>query len=55
VNGLITSTEAARILGRHPGTLAMWRMWNRGPKFQKKGRRVFYARADVERFKRGQS
>jgi hypothetical protein len=55
VNGLLTTTEAALLLGKNPGTLANWRLWNRGPRFKRKGRRVFYARADVERFKRGQS
>jgi Helix-turn-helix domain len=55
MNDLLTSAQAAFILRKHPNTLAQWRMWNRGPRFQKKGRRVFYARSDVERFKRGQS
>lgn len=55
MNGLLTCSEAARLLGKHPGTLANWRLWCKGPKFVQKGRRVFYKREDVERYKRRQS
>jgi transposase-like protein len=41
---------AARKLGVHPGTLANWRQWGFGPKFIKRGHRVWYAEKDLERF-----
>lgn len=50
MNGTLTTTEAARLLKRHPGTLAMWRVWGHGPKFQRRGRKVFYRVRDLNQW-----
>jgi hypothetical protein len=50
MNGFLTNTEAAKVLGKHPATLANWRTWHRGPKFTKKGRRILYREADIKRW-----
>lgn len=42
--------DAARKLGVNPGTLANWRHWGLGPKFVKRGARVFYQEKELERF-----
>jgi len=47
---LITTNEAAIILGVRAQTLAMWRLYKRGPRFIKVGRLVRYRRADLEAF-----
>lgn len=41
---------AAKKLGVNPGTLANWRHWGMGPKFTKRGSRVYYQEKDLERF-----
>jgi len=46
----IPPAEAARKLGVNPGTLANWRHWGMGPKFVKRGSRVWYTERDLERF-----
>jgi Helix-turn-helix domain len=50
IDGWLTVLEAARVLGVHPGTLAMWRMWGQGPKFVKKRRRVYYKETELQRW-----
>lgn len=44
----LTPGEAGEILRLAAGTLANWRVQGRGPKFQRMGKRIRYARADVE-------
>jgi hypothetical protein len=34
----------------HVKTLQAWRQLKRGPRFLRIGRRIFYARAEIERF-----
>lgn len=51
MNGLVAVPEAARILNRHPSTLAQWRIWGRGPKFLYKGRKVYYKKTELMRWK----
>ncbi len=41
---------AARYLGVSPATLKTWRSRNRGPRWQKAGRRVSYQLADLQEF-----
>jgi hypothetical protein len=52
---LLTTVEAADVLGRDPGTLANWRSFRKGPKFVrvKEGDRVYirYRRTDLESFR----
>ena len=44
----LTPGEAGEILRLAAGTLANWRVQGRGPKFHRMGKRIRYARADVE-------
>jgi hypothetical protein len=44
----LTPREAGEILRITPGTLANWRLQGRGPQFQRMGKRIRYAREDVE-------
>lgn len=50
----ITVMEAAKILDKHPGTLANWRVRGVGPAYQKsgvgRGCRVLYNRDDLREF-----
>ena len=46
----MTTTEAARLLGKHPMTLTNWRMWGRGPQYVRQGRRILYRMADLKRW-----
>lgn len=46
----LTTEEVARILRTSPETVRYWRHVNKGPKSFKIGRRVLYAREDVEAF-----
>lgn len=45
--GLWSADEAARHLGVMSSTLMTWRSLNKGPRFSKIGRRVFYKPANV--------
>lgn len=36
------------------GTLETWRCLGKGPRFRRIGRKVFYTKADLDRFSRGQ-
>ncbi len=47
---LLTTKQAADILGLKPNTLEIWRIHRRGPNFKKIGRRVLYDPADLELF-----
>lgn len=46
----MTTQEVAAALRTPPETVRYWRHMNRGPKSFKIGRRVLYAREDVEQF-----
>jgi hypothetical protein len=52
---LLTTVEAAEVLGRDAGTLCNWRYFRKGPKFVrvKQGDRVYirYRRTDLESFR----
>ena len=37
-----------------PGTLETWRCLGKGPRFRRIGRKVFYSKADLDQFARGQ-
>jgi len=54
-SNLLTAKETAQILGVSPASLAVWRCKSRYidvlPHFTRLGR-VYYRKADVERFKR---
>ena len=45
---LLTEAEVAELLGVRPKTLARWRWRGEGPRFRKIGRKVRYARSDLE-------
>lgn len=47
---LLTTFEAARLLGISPGTLANWRSKGRGPVFVKLGAAVRYWQRDLAEF-----
>jgi hypothetical protein len=51
---LITDEEAAGLLRVMRGTLATWRSKGKGPHFVKLGRRIYYARGDIQAFVAGQ-
>jgi hypothetical protein len=44
----LTNDEAAALLRLSPRTLEKHRLYGRGPRFHKFGRRVFYASADLD-------
>lgn len=46
----LTTEELASLLRTTPETCRYWRHVHKGPKSFKVGRRVLYAREDVERF-----
>lgn len=46
----ISSSLASRILDLAPGTLANWRSKGLGPKYIKHRHRVYYVRAELERY-----
>ena len=47
---LLTEREAAALLRLKVKTLQAWRLQKRGPRYAKFGSRVFYPRAEIERF-----
>lgn len=49
-NALVTSRQAAEILGVPEGTLGQWRFAGRGPKFVKVGRMVRYRVSDIDEY-----
>lgn len=48
----LTTAELGQRWGMHPGTLANWRLFKRGPVYQKKGTRVSYTLDAVEAFEK---
>jgi hypothetical protein len=54
-DGRLGRDDAARYLGCKPKTLAMWALCGRGPRWVKVGGRVFYYRADLDSFIRGET
>jgi hypothetical protein len=54
-DGRMTRADAARYLGAAEKTLAMWQLQGKGPRSIKVGGRVFYYRADLDRFIRGEA
>lgn len=48
----LTAKEAAIELRLVPHTLSCWRMAGYGPKFIKHGLRVYYTKAEIERYKK---
>jgi predicted DNA-binding transcriptional regulator AlpA len=51
MKGLLSTKEAAEMMGVSPATLRGWRCANIGPKFTRlTARSVKYAQADLERF-----
>jgi predicted site-specific integrase-resolvase len=53
----LTTREAAKMLGVHPGTLANWRVFGNGPAYKEtrvgKFRFIRYRREDIEKFMKG--
>jgi predicted DNA-binding transcriptional regulator AlpA len=47
---LLTALEVAQLLGLKPKTLARWRWKGKGPVFRKIGRKIRYARNDIEEY-----
>lgn len=54
-DGRMTRADAAKYLGHAEKTLAMWQLNGKGPPSKKVGGRVFYYRADLDRFIRGEA
>lgn len=50
---LVTTGEAATILGVSKRTLEYWRVWGRGPTFRRVGSRVRYDLCDVLEWQAG--
>lgn len=50
VDGLLNTSQAARLLGVRPRTLEHWRAVRRGPTYAKIGRGVRYSRAALQSF-----
>ena len=46
--GFLSTDEAACVLGLSPATLRTWRALDKGPKFYKFNRAVFYRTEDIE-------
>jgi len=49
-NNLLTTVQAAALLGLHPDTLRLWRKQGRGPKCFKVGNRFRYSQEAIEAF-----
>ena len=47
----ITTADAARILGERSGYLKLLRHRDQGPNYIRRGSRIFYLKADVERWR----
>lgn len=47
---MLTAVELAERWALHPGTLAHWRSYKRGPTYKKIGTRILYALKDVEAY-----
>lgn len=53
-DGRMSRQDAARYLGLKEKTLAMWALSGKGPRSVKVGGRVFYFKADLDAFIRGE-
>lgn len=53
-DGRMSRQDAARYLGLKEKTLAMWALAGKGPRVVKVGGRVFYFKADLDAFIRGE-
>ena len=51
--GLLTTRQTAAQVGLSPRTLERFRVTGQGPRFHKLGRRVRYAREDIEDWLKG--
>ena len=47
---LLTTLQAAHILGLHPDTLRVWRKQQRGPQWVRVGNRYRYSREAIDAF-----
>ncbi len=47
-----TPVQAAKEIGKAPGTLQNWRTIGIGPRFLKDKRNVYYPKAEIERYKK---
>ena len=47
---LLSTLQAAHILGLHPDTLRVWRKQQRGPEWVRVGNRYRYSREAIEAF-----
>jgi DNA-binding transcriptional MerR regulator len=45
---ILTTEEVAKLYRTSPSTVRYWRHMGKGPKSFKRGRRVLYAREDIE-------
>jgi len=54
-DGRMSRDDAARYLGHAPKTLQMWAFQKKGPRFVKVAGRVFYFKAELDRFVAGQA
>lgn len=54
-DGRLRRGDAALYLGHSAKTLAMWQLQGKGPRSVKVGGRVFYFKADLDAFVRGES
>lgn len=48
---MLTTIQAAKILGVHPNTMVNWRWAGNGPKYLKRGNRVYYLDASIKKWK----
>lgn len=49
-DGLLSTRDAARVLGLNPRTLENWRRVGTGPTYSKLGRAVRYSRGALQRY-----
>ena len=54
-DGRMTQEDSARYLGLKEKTLAMWALQRKGPPFVRVEARVFYFKADLDAFIRGEA
>jgi excisionase family DNA binding protein len=50
IDGLLSTREAARLLGIRPRTLEHWRRQRTGPTYSKIGRAIRYSRGALEKY-----
>lgn len=51
ITDVLNDTTAAALLGLKTQTMRNWRFLGKGPAYSKIGRRVIYARRDIEEYK----